>query len=317
MQPKISVIIPIHNVEKYLSACLESVLLQTFQDWEAICVNDGSTDGCSKILAEYEKKDARIKVITQENQGLSQARNRGLLDATGTYILFLDSDDLIDPQLMEVAYYFAKKEDADMVSFHLARNFSDKPIEHSPYIPNALPYIVTHEPLYFQQKRHKYKILINACSKLLRRIYIKNLTFIPHITMEDYPYVYALFARHPKTVILNCPLYYYTYNPNSISAKEITVKNINDYRIGLTSIVDIYETTSIKEQRFVRSQLIPNILKQQWNAILKVKQERQAPLLQAFTQELAVLDKRGYLRFRGHKLSRYLQYKSLLRKIMI
>lgn len=317
MRPKISVIIPVYNVEKYISACLESVLSQTFQDWEAICVNDGSTDGCSDILTRYEKRDPRIKVITQANQGLSQARNRGLLDATGEYILFLDSDDLIDSQLMEVTYYFAKKEDADMVSFHFTRNVDEEPLKHTPYIPDTLPYVVTREPLYFQQKRHKHKILVNVWSKLLRRTYVADLTFIPYITMEDYPYVYALFVRHPKTVILSCQLYYYTYNPKSISAKEITVKNINDYRIGLTSVIDVYATASVKEQRFVRAQLVPNLLKQQWNAISKVEKEKQAPLFHAFAQELAVLNERGYLNFRGHKLSRYFQYKSLLRKITV
>ncbi|MBO5696399.1 MAG: glycosyltransferase family 2 protein, partial [Alphaproteobacteria bacterium] len=102
--PKISVIIPIYNVEKYLRRCLDSVLNQTFTDWQAICVNDGSPDNCADILDEYAKKDSRFIVVNKKNGGLSDARNVGMEHATGDYILYLDSDDFIHPQTMEIAY---------------------------------------------------------------------------------------------------------------------------------------------------------------------------------------------------------------------
>ena len=91
--PAISVIIPIYNVEKYLRRCLDSVLNQTFSDWEAICVNDGSPDGSAAILSEYAARDARFKIVNKPNGGLSDARNAGMAVATGDYILYLDSDD--------------------------------------------------------------------------------------------------------------------------------------------------------------------------------------------------------------------------------
>ena len=91
-----SVIIPVYNVEKYLRACLDSMLLQSFSDWEVICVNDGSTDGSAAILEEYATKDSRIKVIPQSNSGTATARNTGLRAAQGDYIFFLDSDDWIE-----------------------------------------------------------------------------------------------------------------------------------------------------------------------------------------------------------------------------
>ena len=104
--PKISVVLPIYNVEKYLRRCLNSLLNQTFTDFEAICVNDGSLDKSLHILEEYASKDFRIKIVTQENQGLSMARNNGLKIAQGDYIYFLDSDDAIHPQLLEITYNF-------------------------------------------------------------------------------------------------------------------------------------------------------------------------------------------------------------------
>ncbi|MGI2120105.1 glycosyltransferase family 2 protein [Shewanella oncorhynchi] len=95
MQPIISIIIPVYKVERFLARCLDSVLAQTYSDFEIICVNDGSPDNCGVILAEYEKNDNRIKVINQVNQGLSVARNTGLDFARGNYICFVDSDDAI------------------------------------------------------------------------------------------------------------------------------------------------------------------------------------------------------------------------------
>ena len=102
--PLISVIIPVYNVEKYLRRCLDSVIAQTYQNLEIICVDDGSIDDSGKICDQYAVRDARIKVIHQENQGLSAARNRGIDAADGEYIAFVDSDDYILEDMFERLY---------------------------------------------------------------------------------------------------------------------------------------------------------------------------------------------------------------------
>ena len=99
--PKVSIIIPIYNNEKYLRECLDSVLNQTFQDFEIISINDGSTDNSLKILEEYAKKDSRIKIVTQENKGAGSARNEGLKLAKGEYLAFLDGDDFYNLDFLE------------------------------------------------------------------------------------------------------------------------------------------------------------------------------------------------------------------------
>lgn len=110
-----SVIIPVYNVEKYLRACLDSMLNQIFSDWEAVCVNDGSTDSSASILAEYAAKDNRFRVVEQLNAGLSAARNTGMRNATGDYVLFLDSDDWLETDALEA---LARNLDGeDMVCF--------------------------------------------------------------------------------------------------------------------------------------------------------------------------------------------------------
>lgn len=120
---KFSVIIPVYNVEAYLRACLDSVLNQTFADWEAICVNDGSTDRSAVILEEYSSKDSRFKTIKQPNRGLSAARNTGLKAAAGEYVLFLDSDDWLEGNALEIVS--ESLTDEDMLCFS-GRRFFEK-----------------------------------------------------------------------------------------------------------------------------------------------------------------------------------------------
>lgn len=113
--PTISVIIPIHNIEAHLRQCLDSVLAQTWQDMEVICIDDGSTDATPTILAEYAQADARIRVFSQENSGPGVARNRGLDQASGAYVIFLDSDDWFEPNLLERMLHTLQANQADLV----------------------------------------------------------------------------------------------------------------------------------------------------------------------------------------------------------
>ena len=119
--PKISVIIPVYNVERFLKKCLESVINQTLSDLEIICINDGSTDKSLSILNSFAQKDNRIIVINQDNQGQSCARNAGLSIATGKYIGFVDSDDWIDLDFYEKLYNTAKKYNADIAAAGIKR----------------------------------------------------------------------------------------------------------------------------------------------------------------------------------------------------
>lgn len=114
---KLSIIIPVYNVEKYLKKCLNSVINQTLQDLEIICVNDGSTDNSLEILNEFAQKDNRIKIISQKNGGLSCARNTGLKHASAKLVTFIDSDDWIEPETYELAYNAMVNNDADYVVF--------------------------------------------------------------------------------------------------------------------------------------------------------------------------------------------------------
>ena len=117
MNPKISVIIPVYNSETYLSQCLDSVCMQTLQEIEIICVDDGSTDTSPKILLEYAKKDPRVRILTQQNKGAGAARNYGLRESTGEFLSFLDSDDFFELDMLEEAYKNIEEYQEDFVVF--------------------------------------------------------------------------------------------------------------------------------------------------------------------------------------------------------
>lgn len=121
MDVKVSVIIPVYNVEPYLRECVESILNQTLKEIELICVDDGSTDGSLDILREYEEKDSRVTVLTQENQGGGAARNKGLAIAKGKYLSLLDSDDFFAPDMLEKTYQRCEERNAQICVYQVLR----------------------------------------------------------------------------------------------------------------------------------------------------------------------------------------------------
>lgn len=248
--PAISIIIPVYNVEKYLRRCLDSVLNQTFTDWEAICVNDGSPDNSAAILDEYAARDARFKIVTKENGGLSDARNAGMKIATGEYVLYLDSDDFIHPQTMEIAHHLAVRDGSDIVSFtydriyrpqlmvrHILHMDTDNVIPRrirKKYDVRRIATRVTDDIFeYATERTHnafnpKKKWLIKHCQvwkNLYRRSLITGTPFIKGILFEDFPWWSAVMLKRPRVTIAPLPLYFYIPNFGGIvlSAKQLRI----------------------------------------------------------------------------------------------
>ena len=122
---KVSIVVPIYNVEKYLSQCLDSICAQTLSDIEIICVDDGSTDGCPDLLESYRKRDDRFKIIRKANSGYGDSMNKGFAAATGEYIGIVESDDFIEPEMFETLYNAAIQNDADVVKSNFWLYWSD------------------------------------------------------------------------------------------------------------------------------------------------------------------------------------------------
>ena len=137
-EPLISIIIPVYNVEKYLTQCLDSVINQTYRNIEIICINNGSTDGSETILKEFQKNDKRIKVINTVNEGVSIARNKGLEIITGDYTMFVDSDDWIDLETCEEVMKVVAKNEADVVMWSYIREFENKSLPKKIFNENEI-----------------------------------------------------------------------------------------------------------------------------------------------------------------------------------
>lgn len=312
--PKISVILPVYNVEKYLRRCLDSLLKQTFTDFEAICVNDGSPDKSLHILEEYAAKDSRIKIVTQENQGLSMARNNGLKIATGDYIYFLDSDDAIHHKLLEIAYTYATKHNADMVCFDYEKTdgttFSLKDIK----IENIKTKI-TDNPLKLALSKSKFRIPFNVWTKLYKKSILDGIEFIKNIHYEDYPHTYAVLAKKPKTVCLDAKLYFYTFlNMQSISNQKICPKQILDFYEGIKYVYNVYNKPELaKELKLIRRYLMPKILKNQLKRCVKAPDDIKEQMYAIFASELKYWFDKDMVSVLGCGIVRYFKYSKIAR----
>ncbi len=309
VHPMISVIVPVYNVEKYLRGCLDSVLNQTFTDFEVICVNDGSTDSSPEILAEYQKKG--VRVISQKNQGLSMARNVGLKSAVGTYVYFLDSDDSLHPQALECLSGWAVKYGADLVVSSFQR-VKGAPTKHKVVNCHKVPVKLTYHSLKLLKDKWMFHISINAWGKLYKKTLIEPLAFIPGIYFEDFPYTVCLMKKHPKTVVSRVPLYYYTENDNSITHSNWSVKKLTDYCVGLDAIFECYQDNP-KELNYIKNYFFPKIIKQAFNCTFRyADDETLVQVLRIYQQYFIRLREKGLMSFRGHKVTRYWAYRKLM-----
>lgn len=211
--PKISIIVPVYNVEKYLRRCLDSIVAQTFTDWECICVDDGSPDGSGKILDEYAAKDKRFVIIHKENGGVSSARNAGLDIARGEYVTFCDSDDWIEKECFEKVVFLCSK-DVDIIK-------SGYKIVGEKLNEMVLPLDYTSE--------QQISCVHTSCHFIYKKYLQQHKIYFPEkITLgEDWYFNYQLSLYSPKIVYLNEVTYNYYQNETSVM-HSLSRKNISD-----------------------------------------------------------------------------------------
>lgn len=218
-----SVIIPCYKVEEYIKACLDSVLRQGYVDWEAICVDDGSPDKTGAILDEYAAMDGRIKVIHQENGGLSAARNAALKIAQGEWLYYLDSDDLMPPNMLEnFSRDIALYPDADMVWGKLSR-FRDglEPEWNSGASPSVE--IDVSDTFFFRHFSTYFPTF------LFRRSTFGDILFVGESWCEERPYIAKCLARAKKMVEVDYSTYGFREREGSITHTRMQLKHCTGY----------------------------------------------------------------------------------------
>lgn len=222
--PLISVIIPVYNVEKYLHRCLDSVIAQTYQNLEIICVDDGSIDDSGKICDQYAVRDARIKVIHQENQGLSAARNRGLDAAEGEYIAFVDSDDYILEDMYKKMLDKLLNYNVDLCVCQWQYEFSDgrqvvkrKNIDPTIYGRKASLEFAR----FLYMGNYENGVVVAAWNKLYRRVLLDKIRFEGRIH-EDEAFCGRIMAKNISVYVMEEQFYVYAQNGDSLTNKPFS-----------------------------------------------------------------------------------------------
>lgn len=222
----VSIVVPIYNVEKYLKQCIESLINQTYKNIEIILVNDGSQDNCSSICNNYAYNDKRIKLINKENGGLSSARNAGIDIAKGKYICFVDGDDFVNEEYIQIMYNKIKKNKADIVICNYQRVVDIKDINKNGN--SEKEWILSgKEECKNIYNKSKYVYTIVAWNKLYKMEMWKNIKFPVGKVHEDEFITYKLLYNSNRVINLEKKLYYYRIVPNSIMNKKINETKLN------------------------------------------------------------------------------------------
>ena len=235
----ISVIVPVYNVAQYLEKSIASIQQQTYQNLEIILVDDGATDESDRLCEQIAEQDERVLVYHKENEGLSQARNDGLKQAHGDYVIFIDSDDYIHSEMIASLYQQLVKEDADVSSCGVMNVYANS---ESPQTENQDDYFVCDTETFLREYLIGEKIPGTICNKLIKKEVAAQLTFPKGLIYEDAYYHFDLIKVAKKYVVNTNPYYYYFHRGDSITTKPYAEKDL--------AYIDIYQkfyTEVVKE----------------------------------------------------------------------
>lgn len=252
---RISIVVPVYNVEQYIEECLDSILNQTYQDFELILVDDGSKDQSGAICDRYQKEHSNIKVIHQENQGQAATRNHGVEISQGEWVMFVDSDDVIHPCLLEYLYKAAIESNAGMA---VSKRTQGKCIPNdffTNYSYTAVCENVTVEKLeeYYDNNAFYYWAPFPS---LMKKEIVQSIPFPEGRIYEDNAVACQLLYAAKKLAIVPIVMYYYRVNPNGTMNQPMTIKKL-DYLWALERQIEFYERIqSVPMCRKISSELL-------------------------------------------------------------
>lgn len=265
---KLSIIIPVYNVEQYLQSCVQSVITQTYQDLQVILVNDGSTDSSGALCDQLAKQDKRIQVLHKKNGGLSDARNAGLKVATGDYVAFLDSDDvyLLNDGL-KLLMALAQAEQPDVLLFQAVDVYPNHQSVRKAYDED---YMAIHSGTeVFAQLVRTQSFNMSACFQLIRRDLLEQhqLYFEKGLLSEDVEWSLRLWRHVSKVRAINLPLYGYQHREGSIST-TYTIRNLRSYEHIFAKFVQLYKERVVEAAAELYWQTVMGYLAQMYTSCL-------------------------------------------------
>lgn len=219
---KVSVVVPIYKVEKYIHRCIDSIINQTYSNLEIILVDDGSPDNCGEIIEEYANSDSRIIIIHKKNGGLSDARNNGMEYVTGEFTLFVDSDDWLDTKMIEDMVNNSLKYNADIVQTAFYYAYDDYLLFDNRYFSKDAPPIILNNISLMSELIINERVKNFAWGKLYKTSIIKDIPFEKRVLFEDVFWAHKVMHRVNSYILLNKPVYYYYQRSDSIVATYST-----------------------------------------------------------------------------------------------
>lgn len=265
---KLSIIIPVYNVEQYLQNCVQSVITQTYQDLQVILVNDGSTDSSGILCDQLAQQDSRIQVVHKQNGGLSDARNAGLKVATGDYVAFLDSDDVyLYNDGLEQLMALAQIEQPDVLLFQAVDVYPNHQSVRKAYDED---YMATHSGVeVFAQLVRTQSFNMSACFQLIRRELLEQhqIYFEKGLLSEDVDWSLRLWRYVSKVRAINLPLYGYQHREGSIST-TYTIRNLRSYEHIFAKFVQLYNERVVETATELYWQTVMGYLAQMYTSCL-------------------------------------------------
>ena len=243
MKIKVSVIVPVYNVEKFIDKCLNSLVNQTLKEIEIIVVNDGSSDNSQKIIDEYVKKyPNKVKSFIKENGGQGSARNMGMEKAVGEYISFVDSDDWLDLNTLEKMYTLAKKDKSDIVICDMVDHYSNYTIYHNCTKYNSV-----------------FEVTPSACNKIFRKELIKDFRFLSKLWYEDFDFTTKILFNTNKISNISEGFYHCNCGHESTMNNNNSKKNL-DMIIVIEDIIDYLKKNDKYDKNIVSYLIFNHIL---------------------------------------------------------
>ena len=262
MKYKVSVIIPVWNVERYIESCLTSLLNQTLKEIEIIVVNDGSPDNSQKIIDKYVKKyPNKVKSYIKENGGQGSARNLGITFATGEYISFVDSDDWLSEDALEKMYNLAKKEKSDIVICDMVDHYPNKTIYH-----NCTKY------------ESVYKVTPSACNKIFKKTIIKDINFLSKLWYEDFNFTTKILLKNPKISTISEGLYHCNCREESTMNNNNSLKNL-DMLIVINDLIEYQKELNIYDKNLTSYLIFDHVLITTINRVTAQKSKNKKEVL--------------------------------------
>ena len=295
--PEISVIVPIYKVEKYISRCVDSILAQSFADFELILVDDGSPDNCPQICDEYAKKDDRIVVIHKRNGGLSDARNAGIDAAKGEWLAFIDSDDYVHEDYLGNLYNAAVENGADLAVCDFVRvNDGEEVIEDE----HGFDGLVTEDKNTLFEYLYSNWRIRPAWNKLYKKEIFSDLRFAFGKIHEDEFAIHHVLWNCRKAVIIKDGLYYYRIRQNSIMTTESPKSTLD----GLEAIIEQYEFCS--ERKVAANEYVTGI--EYMNSVIDMEKSMDKQNLQRYKALKSRYEKIFFSADRNKNLKRFLNF---------